>query len=158
MDNALKLNSLSSLVSVGVRDYCKQEYGIAEANQKIHPFYMDDLVEMELGGNHSWKVICEQIVMKLPKHVYISFDVDGLDVQYCPNTGTPVPGGLEFNKAIYLLNSILKANKCIIAADLCEVSTGKYPFQDNAAQINANIACRILHKLLNLMIESNSTN
>jgi len=157
MHNAMQLKNLTSLVSVGVRDYCKQEFEVADENPKIHPFYMDDLVEMELTELKSWKTICETIIWKLPKYVYVSFDVDGLDVQYCPNTGTPVPGGLQFNKAIYLLQSIFKANKCIIAADLCEISTGKYPIIDNAAEINSNIGCRILFNLLNLMIQTNQT-
>ena len=33
----------------------------------------------------------------LPELVYISFDIDGLEPGLCPNTGTPVPGGLTFN-------------------------------------------------------------
>ena len=28
-----------------------------------------------------------------PEHVYLSFDIDGLDPTLCPHTGTPVPGG-----------------------------------------------------------------
>ena len=35
--------------------------------------------------------------------VYISFDIDGLDPSSCPKTGTPVPGGMSFNEASYLL-------------------------------------------------------
>jgi len=38
----------------------------------------------------------------LPDHVYISLDIDGLSPDLCPNTGTPVPGGLTFQQVDYL--------------------------------------------------------
>ena len=33
----------------------------------------------------------------------MSFDIDGLSFDNCPHTGTPVCGGLSFNKAVYLV-------------------------------------------------------
>jgi agmatinase len=43
----------------------------------------------------TWAQLCQKIVEEMPKNVYISFDIDGLDPVFCPHTGTPVPGGLS---------------------------------------------------------------
>ena len=37
---------------------------------------------------------------------YISFDIDGLNPTYCPNTGTPVPGGLTADQVFYLFENL----------------------------------------------------
>ena len=87
----------------------------------------------------TWKNICQRIVDTLPEHVYISFDIDGLEPSLCPNTGTPVPGGLSFQKAVYLLRMVSSQRK-IVGFDLCEVAPG-----DN--EWDANVGARLLHKM-----------
>jgi len=47
-------------------------------------------------------------VDQLPEKVYISFDIDALDPKLCPNTGTPVPGGFEFEQAAILLDMVAR--------------------------------------------------
>ena len=34
------------------------------------------------------------------------FDIDGLEPVLCPDTGTPVPGGLSFNEMLELLRAL----------------------------------------------------
>lgn len=55
------------------------------------------------------------------KNIYISFDVDVFDSSIMPATGTPEPGGLFWNQAIYYLNQITKYNN-IIGIDVVEFS------------------------------------
>ena len=57
---------------------------------------------------------CEEIVAQLPQKVCISFDIDGMYPWYCPNTGTPVPGGFSFEQASYLFNLLADSGKEII--------------------------------------------
>jgi agmatinase len=76
----------------------------------------------------------------LPEKVYLSFDIDGLDPVLCPNTGTPVPGGLSYQEAIYLIRKVVKSGRQLIGFDLNEVSPG----QDDW---DANVASRLLFKL-----------
>lgn len=95
----------------------------------------------------SWSKICEQILADLPEQVYISFDIDGLNPKLCPNTGTPVPGGLEFEQAIYLLKKIVASGKKIIGFDLSEVSPGNDDW-------DANVDARLLFQLCNWMAVS----
>lgn len=89
----------------------------------------------------SWKKQCDLILSSLPDNVYISFDIDGLSPDYCPNTGTPVPGGMSFRQADYLLLSLAQSGKKIIGFDLCEVSPSK------ESEWDANVGARLLYKL-----------
>ncbi|MFA7033765.1 MAG: arginase family protein, partial [Bacteroidales bacterium] len=68
-----------------------------------------------------------------------SFDVDGLSPDLCPNTGTPVPGGLSYNQADYLLHRVASSRE-IIGFDLCEVGPGEDEW-------DANVGARLLFKL-----------
>ncbi|WP_293116906.1 arginase family protein [Moorena sp. SIO4G3] len=83
-----------------------------------------------------------QISSEISNGFYISFDMDGLNPSCCPNTGTPVPGGLEFNEAIYLLRSLVQTGKTIIGFDLCEVAPG-----DVGDEWDGNVGARVLYKL-----------
>ena len=90
----------------------------------------------------TWKDICLDIVSSLPQNVYVSFDIDGLTPEYCPGTGTPVPGGLTFSQVDYLLYILACSGKRIVGADLCEVAPG------NVGEWDANTGSRVLFKLL----------
>ena len=80
--------------------------------------------EAEYNGK-TWNQQCLEIVEQLPEKVYISFDIDGLTPDLCPNTGTPVPGGLDFNKAMHLLHVLHRSGKTIVGFDLCEVAPAR---------------------------------
>ncbi|MFN6081282.1 MAG: arginase family protein, partial [Bacteroidota bacterium] len=93
--------------------------------------------------------ICQQIIKTLPDKIYLSIDIDGLDPKLCPNTGTPVPGGFEFEQLIYLIKQLVAAKKQIIAFDINEVSPGEDEW-------DANVGARLLYKVANLCMVSNS--
>lgn len=141
MYNALEeLPQISQLTQVGVRDYCQQESDYIDSNSRIRCFTDRELSKNEFDGKN-WSAICEDIIGTLPDNVYISFDIDGLSPDLCPNTGTPVPGGLLFQKVDYLLNILKQSDKKIIGFDLCEVAPGKHSDWD------ANVGARVLFKL-----------
>ncbi len=142
MHNALQIPQVTRLVQVGIRDYCEEEVQAINANdQRIQTYFDDDIQNHLLEGN-SWKSVCDSIVKALPDDIYISFDIDGLDPRFCPNTGTPVPGGLDFQQVTYLIRAIVRAGKRIIGFDLVEVSPG-----DN--DWDANVGARLLNMLIN---------
>ena len=144
MYNVLQLPNISKLVQVGIRDLCQEEMDKIKSDQRIILF--DDWqLKDNLYQGITWKKQCQAIISHLSEKVYISFDVDGLNQTFCPNTGTPVPGGLDFNQAIYLIQTLVKSGKTIIGFDLCEVAPG----QSN--QWDGNMGARILYKLANLM-------
>ncbi|WP_127125616.1 agmatinase family protein [Pseudoflavitalea rhizosphaerae] len=150
MYNALKeVPSLSKLVQVGVRDYCEEEWDFVRANTNRVTTYFDKNIKERLFEGETWKTIADEIVDKLPSQVYVSFDIDGLDPKLCPNTGTPVAGGFEAAHVFYLLKRVMQSGRTIIGFDLCETGVG-----DN--EWDANVSARVLWKLCNLLVASNS--
>ncbi|MFW5759884.1 MAG: agmatinase family protein [Cyclobacteriaceae bacterium] len=138
MYNALQIPQLKKIVQVGIRDICETEVALANIEQ-VDIFYDQKIKEQQFYGKQ-WAEICEEIVAALPRRVYVSFDIDGLQPWLCPNTGTPVPDGLTFSEAVFLLKLIKKSGRSIIGFDLCEVSPG----QD---EWDANVGARVLYQL-----------
>ncbi|MBT5926191.1 MAG: agmatinase family protein [Verrucomicrobia bacterium] len=140
MWNALEIPTLSNLTQVSIRDLCQQELEVIHQNpNRIHTFFDASLNEAMYDGK-TWNQCIAQIIELLPQHVYLSFDIDGLDPKLCPNTGTPVPGGLEFGQAVSLIKSLVKSGRTIVGFDLCEVSPRE-------TEWDANVGARILYKL-----------
>ncbi len=151
MYNAINELNINSLVQVGIRDFCPQEQDISQSNDHIFCFY-DSQITVKLAEKQSWSEIVDQIIQPLSKHVYISFDIDGLSPDLCPTTGTPVPGGLSFSQAEYLLYKLSKTSKKIVGFDLCEVSPGNLSLETSLDSKklegwDANVGARILFKL-----------
>jgi agmatinase len=148
MYNALKISNVKKLVQVGIRDWCEEEDSyIRNSNRRVKTFF-DYQIKKRLYQGHKWASICSDIIRELPKKVYISFDIDGLDPKLCPNTGTPVPGGLEFEQATFLLELLARSGKKVIGFDLNEVSPGN-------SEWNGNVGARMLLKMCNLVAVSN---
>ena len=82
----------------------------------------------------------------------MSFDIDGLSFENCPHTGTPVPGGLSFNRAVWLLAAVVRSGRRIIGFDLVEVSPAP------EERIDAITGARMLWKLCGQALLSNDKN
>ncbi|MFQ4141437.1 agmatinase SpeB [Chlorogloeopsis sp. ULAP02] len=142
MFNAMKIPQISKLVQVGLRDISHDEVQmIGESNSRIVAYY-DPILKQKLYSGITWIELCREIIDHLPEYVYISFDVDGLDPKLCPNTGTPVPGGLELEQAFCLFRELVNSGKKIIGFDVCEVGDAEW---------DGNVGARIVYKLANLM-------
>lgn len=142
-----EFREVERLVQVGIRDFCESEAEFAKENPKID-LITDYQLAAERYEGKSWGEQCNDIIEKLGERVYISFDIDGLSPENAPHTGTPVPGGLSYNKALYLIDKIASSKRTIVGFDLCEVS----PAQKN--EWDANVGARILYKLCNLTMKS----
>ncbi len=143
MYNAMKLSEIKSLVSVGLRDFCQEEKDVADSDPRIHIHTYAALQHEQFKGKN-WHQQCEDIISKLPEKVHISFDIDGLDPTLCPNTGTPVPGGLWFDEATYLLSMLNEKGKKVIGFDLVEVAPGTDDW-------NGNVGARLLFHLCGVL-------
>jgi agmatinase len=141
MYNAInELDGISRLVQVSVRDFCEEEERMSRNNDKIVTFYDNALKNKQYEGE-TWQSQCSEIIAHLPGNVYISFDIDGLRPHLCPHTGTPVPGGLEFEQAMYLIRHLVLSGRRIAGFDLTEVAPS--PTDD----WDANVGARTLFKL-----------
>ena len=147
MYNAMNIKSISKILSLGIRDFSQGEMEILnKSNGKLETYTDRDIRYRQFEGD-SWKMICTEIASKLPQNIYISFDIDGLDPKLCPATGTPVAGGFEMAEINYLLKTLVDNGKKIIGFDLVEVAPGDDEW-------NGNVGARLLYKLCNLMLKS----
>ncbi|MEZ4807742.1 MAG: agmatinase family protein [Flavobacteriales bacterium] len=143
--NALGVKPLSRVVQVGIRDLCEQENAVfLKARDRVNVVLSADIRRQQFEGV-TWREQCDAIIERLPEKVHISFDIDGLDPTLCPNTGTPVPGGLGFEEATYLLSRLAASGKQIIGFDLVEVSPGRHDEWD------ANVGARLLFHLCGVL-------
>ena len=142
MFNALQIPQISKLVQVGIRDFCHDEVTLVQQSEGRVSSYYDPILKQKLYAGIPWLELCKQMVAELPKHVYISFDVDGLDPKLCPTTGTPVPGGLELEQAFCLFREVVNSGRQIIGFDVCEVGDDEW---------DGNVGARVVYKLFNLM-------
>ena len=150
MFNALaEIPVLEKLVQIGARDYCEEEWNlICNSNYRVITYFDKEIKERQYEGE-TWKNIVNEIVNHLPNKVYISFDVDGLDRKYCPNTGTPVQGGFETEEIFYLIKKVHESGRKIIGFDLVEIGVGQTDW-------DSNVGARILWRLCNLLVNNNS--
>ncbi|OGS41576.1 MAG: arginase [Elusimicrobia bacterium RIFOXYD12_FULL_66_9] len=144
MYNALEnIPRITRITQVGIRDYCEQEHEFVRSLGHRAKVFSDREIAAARFGGSSWMRTATDIVDTLPDKVWISFDIDGLDPKLCPHTGTPVPGGLEFSEANFLLGLIARSGRTIIGFDLDEVC----PAPGAADEWDANVGMRLLYKL-----------
>jgi agmatinase len=149
MYNALtEVEQITKLVAVGVRDYCDEEIEYCNnSNQRIQPYFDRQIKERQYNGE-TWKQIADEIVAHLPKKVFISFDIDGLDPKLCPNTGTPVQGGFEAEQVFYLFKRVVESGRKLIGFDLNEVGVSEQEW-------DANVGARVLYRMCNMLVSNN---
>lgn len=148
MTNALTLPAVSTLVQVGIRDYCEEEAAVIALDSRVCTFFDREIKRARFNGM-TWTAQCADIVAALPEKVYLSFDIDGLDPKLCPHTGTPVAGGFETEEVLFLVEAVVRSGRTIIGLDLNEVAPG--PKGD---EWDANVGARMLYRLCNLMAVS----
>ncbi len=135
--NVMTRLPLKRLTQIGIRDYCDQEIDFASSHSAIK-YFTDQNIFAQKSTGESWDNLCKQILSTLPDHVYLSFDIDGLDPALCPATGTPVPGGLSFAEIIYLLRALVASGRKVIGFDLVEVGPEEW---------DANVGARLLYEM-----------
>ncbi|RMD39734.1 hypothetical protein DV735_g5384, partial [Chaetothyriales sp. CBS 134920] len=108
--------SVTKLVYIGLRDVDRGEKQILREN-KIKAFSMHDVDKHGIG--RVVEMALAHIGTDTPIH--LSFDVDALDPQWAPSTGTPVRGGLTLREGDYIAESV-HATGQLVAMDLVEVN------------------------------------
>lgn len=149
MYNALQIPQISKIVQLGIRDFCEQEVEVAQKDRVI--VYTDMDLKAATFEGKTWAQHCDAIIAQLPQKVVISFDIDGMYPWYCPNTGTPVPGGFSFEEAAYLLSKLSESGKEIIGFDLVEVAPGEDDW-------DGNVGARMLFHMCGVLAKNNGLN
>lgn len=141
MRNVLdRIPGVARLTQVGIRDFCEEELDRAGAERdRVRVFYDAHLARRGFEGE-PWSSLVQSIVETLPGEIWVSFDIDALDPCLCPHTGTPVPGGLDFNQAVHLIGAVVRSGRRLVGFDLNEVAPGHDEW-------DANVGARLLYKL-----------
>ena len=140
--------SPQSLVQIGIRDLCEEEFQQISSNPRVHCFF-DHEIKKQLFEGKTWNDIVCSILEKLPPQIYISLDVDVLSWAYAPNTGCPVPGGLNFDHISYLIDQLAETGKKILGFDVVEVSS---PRSKDFGEWDGNVGARLVYKLCELSL------
>jgi agmatinase len=150
---ANRVSSIKKIVQVGIRDFCEEEVEFTEGQGKRFEVFYDQQIQEERLQGTSFSKIAERIIQNLPDKVWVSFDIDGLDPRFCPHTGTPVPGGLDYPEAILILKLLAKSGRKIVGFDVVEVAP---PLNDDESPLeplqasdewDANVGMRLIYKL-----------
>ena len=130
---------IGGLLQIGIRAYSLDEVKFAKSDYRVETFYAQDLFSPS-NGQTGWNSLLERIG-SLSGPVWLTFDIDGLDGQLVPDTGTPVPGGLTHWGAVEIIEGIFSSGAEVIGADVNEIAPG----EDRLTQFNAAlIATKIL--------------
>jgi agmatinase len=138
-----RIPQVSRLVQVGIRDYCEEEAQYIQQSKGRVRTWFDRDIKRRLYQGQSMLSVHEAILADLPEKVFVSFDIDALDPSMCPNTGTPVPGGLSYWEAEHLLEMLARSGRTIVGMDLNEVAPGDDEW-------DANVGARLLYRMCNL--------
>jgi agmatinase len=130
---------------VGIRDYSQSEWDYVCSSDQRVVCYMDKKIKERQYEGETWKHICDEIVGQLPANVYLSFDIDGLDPKLCPNTGTPVQGGMETEQVFYLVKRVIESGRRLLGFDLCEIGVSTNEWDEN---VGARVVFRLCHYLV----------
>ena len=102
-----------SVISFGIRNISQSEIHFLKKNSsRINIFWAKD--------KNKWNLNTFKKLIK-NKTVYLTFDVDGLDLSIMPATGTPEPGGLLWDETLNIIKIAAKNSK-IVGADINELS------------------------------------
>ncbi len=140
---------LKKLVQIGIRDFCEEEFDLINSDDRIQCFFQKDISNRLFTGE-TWASIVDEAVDALPETVYISCDIDGFIPKLCPNTGTPVPGGISYEQFTFLLRKVVEKGKKIVGFDLSEVSPGP----EGNSQFDAIVGARVLFQLSSALLHS----
>ncbi len=143
---------LVSLVQLGIRDFSAKELSLANETPKVYPHLLPNW-RRKMQREKSFFDLVEQSLKALHPRVWVSFDIDGLSPSLCPHTGTPVPGGFDFDEASILLESLKKGGFEVLGFDLCEVAIQKKIEEPRSAweEWDALVGARILYKLCGIL-------
>jgi arginase len=114
LKNGPRLNP-KKIVYVGARDLDMAERREIKA-KGILCFTMSDVDRWGIG----------QIMERTFKHlgncpIHLSYDVDAVDAEYAPHTGTVVRGGFTFREANFIAESVAETNR-LCSMDLVEIN------------------------------------
>jgi len=119
--------SHADFVQIGIRQADKQEIDFAR-EQKVRIIAPAEL-RNNFGAVKKW--LSEKTK---ERNVYITFDIDVLDICYTPCTGTPEPFGLHPEEIVEMFKAIHPTAR-LVGADLMEVSVKNNDYREGTIAV-----------------------
>ena len=115
------------LWQMGIRSGTKKEFEFAANHTNMYKFTLDRFEDViKTIGN---------------KPIYLSLDLDVLDPSILSGTGTPEPGGVNFQQLMNSIQSLMGLN--VVGCDIVELA----PNYDNSG-VSTVVACKLLRELI----------
>ena len=111
---------IRKILQFGIRAYSKEEEEVFTKDERIETYLARDILSPSENGKfwNNWLNRLNQ----LSGPVWISLDIDGLDGNLVPATGTPVPGGLYFWQVVETIEKLFRnTNVKVLGADINEI-------------------------------------
>lgn len=108
---------LRHVTSVGIRNISAEEWTWLQEQQNLSIVWGGSRMVSE----SDWQAQVRAAIAKLPRHVYLTIDVDGLDPSIMPSTGTPEPGGLSWQQACFVLSELFGTRE-VVGMDVNELA------------------------------------
>ena len=108
MARVRELPNVTNCIAVGIRSMAIEE----KVNLQPANTFFAHLLEK----NDDWM---DQVLTRLTDPVYITFDLDAFDSSLMPSTGTPEPGGLQWNQASQTTDGVAGNDRATRAELLC---------------------------------------
>lgn len=134
MARVKEIPGVSKIVSVGIRSMSHEEKRYADSARTFFAH--------ELEG--PW---IDRVLEAIDGLVYITFDLDVFDSSLMPSTGTPEPGGIDWNQAMRLLRRVAE-EKNIVGCDVVELCPNPYNVAPDY------LAAKLIYKLLSYRFEA----
>ncbi len=126
---------------VGVRSISKQEKEYLETTEKVKVMFACRM-------DSNWDVSFDSILTS--GNYYISFDLDFFDPSILPETGTPEPGGFQWNETIrFLRRFIMRQDITVVGFDVVELSPSK-----NVTP-SSFLAAKLIYKMMGMIASKN---
>jgi len=129
------------LVILGVRSYSQEEYNLLRVAPRFKMFKAQ-----ELHAPGGFQAALDHL-KAIPGPVYLSIDLDALDPGIMPAVGTPEPGGLTYQQALAIIETLARRGP-VIGLDLVELA----PIPGH--RVSQFTAARLLYKALGYIYHS----
>lgn len=107
----------AKVIAIGIRSAEGAEYQYGRETGRVETYFAHELARKPEVDRQLLSALG-----RLDGDVYLTFDVDGLDVGLSPGTGTPQPGGLGWWQALRYLRTLVAENrqKRLLGCDVVE--------------------------------------
>jgi agmatinase len=124
----------AGLVQIGIRSSSKNEEDFVKSTYNIQTFKNKDV--------HKHMDAIEYYLINIDGPIYISIDMDVVDLSIAPSVGNPTPGGLFISEMETILQTL--SHKNVVGFDVVETASNRL------GDVTAVVAAKLIYDFLTL--------